>query len=103
MPTRAIWLNRTGGPQAPGDYSMGIWRSRIDLYCYGGAGHEAQDLLDLVVPALCVRQGTEASFTLRGCRVVEIVPEADALADINPQTRWPHVMIPIVVIWGEGT
>lgn len=103
MPTRAIWLNRVGGPQTPGDYSMGLWRSRIDLYCYGGAGHEAQDLMDIVLPALCVRQGVAASFALRGCRVVEIAPETDAFADVNTATRWPHVVVPIMVTWGEGT
>lgn len=102
MPTRAIWLNRVGGPQTPDDYSMGLWRSRIDLYCYGGAGHEAQDLMDIVIPALCVRQSSVAAFTLRGCRVVEIAPEADGFADVNPATRWPHVLVPIMVTWGEG-
>lgn len=99
MPTRAIRLRRTGGPLVAGDYGLGLWRSRIDLFCYGSHGHEAQDLLDVVVPALCPRQGTDSGFTLGGCRVALIEPEAEAFADTDPTTRWPFAWMPLSVLW----
>lgn len=99
MPTRAIRLRRTGGALTDGDYSLGLWRSRIDLFCYGAAGHEAIGLLDVVLPALCPLQGTSAGFTEGTCRVALIEPEADVFADVDPQTGWPFAWVPLSISW----
>lgn len=99
MPTRAIRLRRTGGPLVEQDYSLGLWRSRIDLFCYGAYGHEAQGLLDIVVPALCPLQGTASGFTIGGCRVAVIEPEAEGFSDVDPASGWPFAWMPLLVLW----
>jgi hypothetical protein len=99
MPTRAVRLRRTGGPLGDQDYSLGLWRSRIDLICYGGHPHEAQQLLDTVVPALCPLQGVAGSFTQGACRVALIEPEAECFCDVDPTTGWPFAWLPLSVLW----
>jgi len=99
MPTRAIRLRRTGGALVEQDYSAGLWRSRIDLFCYGGHPHEAQQLIDVVLPALCPTQDTAAGFEIGGCRVGLIEPEADGFADIDPTTSWPTAWVPLSILW----
>lgn len=99
MPTRAIRLRRTGGPLVEQDYSLGLWRSRIDLFCYGAHGHETQTLIDTVLPALCPPQGVSASFTAGACRVALVEPEAEAFVDTDPATDWPFAWVPLSVLW----
>lgn len=99
MPTRAIRLRRTGGPLVEQDYSLGLWRSRIDLFCYGAHGHETQTLIDTVLPALCPLQGVAASFTVGACRVAMIEPEAEAFVYTDPTTGWPFAWVPLSVLW----
>lgn len=99
MPTRAVRLRRTGGPIIGGDYSMGLWTSRIDVLCYGQDVRLAGGLLDVVLPALCVLQGNEASFIENGCQVGSVEPEADVFADVDPETTWPFAFAPLIVRW----
>jgi hypothetical protein len=99
LPTRAIRLRRAGGPLVENDYSLGLWRSRVDLFCYGSAGHEAIELIDTVLPALCPLQGTPADFTIGPCRVALIEPEAEVYADVETDTRYPFAWVPLSVLW----
>jgi hypothetical protein len=99
MPTRAVRLRRTGGPIVENDASLGIWRSRVDLICYGGAGHEAVGLLDTVLPALVPTQRAAAGFTAGPCRVALVEPEAELFADVDPATGWPFAWLPLSVLW----
>jgi hypothetical protein len=99
MPTRAIRMRRTGGPLTENDASMGLYRARVDLFCYGGHPHEAQGLLDTVLPALCPLQGTAAGFTHGPCRVALIEPEAECFTDVDPTTGWPFAWLPLSVLW----
>lgn len=99
MPTRAIRLRRAGGALVDGDYSLGLWRSRVDVFCYGAAGHEAIGVLDVVLPALCPVQGTDASFTVGTCRVALIEPEAEVYADTESDTGYPFAWVPLSVLW----
>ena len=99
MPTRSIRLRRTGGPIVGSDYSLSLWSSRVDVLCYGATVLEASALLDLVLPALCPPQGQSAGWTVNGCRVGSIEPEADAIATVEPDTQWPFAWAPLIVRW----
>lgn len=99
MPTRAVRMRRTGGILLEGDASMGLYRARIDLFCYGGHPHEAEALLDVVLPALVPLQGAAAGFTIGNCRVGLIEPEAEVFADVDPTSGWPFAWLPLVVLW----
>jgi hypothetical protein len=99
MPTRAIRMRRTGGPLVENDASMGLWRARIDLVCYGAHPHEAENLLDVVLPALVPLQGEPAGFTVGPCRVALIEPEAEVFADVDPTSGWPFAWVPLVALW----
>lgn len=98
MPTHAVTLRRSGGP--PGDYLGGIWYSRIDVTAYGSTRREATRLLDIVLPALCPLQGPPGgSFIQSAVRVYDIAPEAEMIADTEPDTGWPFAWMPLVVSW----
>lgn len=94
LPTRAIRLQRVGGAPDGEDYRFGIWRSRVDVFCYGAHGHEAAELAELVLAVFCPRQRTDAGFTLAGCVVEGIEPEADIYADVERDTRYPFAWAP---------
>lgn len=100
MPTRAIVLRKAGGPVIGDDYTLGLKTTRIDTFSYGATGKEADDvwaMLDaILVPATGSRS---ASFTLHGCTISDIRPEADALAQTDPQTGWRRVWAPYQVTW----
>lgn len=100
MPTRAIVLRKAGGPVIGDDYTMGLKTTRIDTFSYGATGKEADDvwaMLDaILVPATGSRS---ASFTLHGCAIDDIRPEADALAQIDDKTGWRRVWAAYVCTW----
>lgn len=98
MPASAIWLRKTGGP-AP-DYEVGIRTSRIDVRCYGATGYEADRVWAMLDAVLVPATGERASgFSLNGVNVIDIRPEADAIADREPDTRYPYVWAPYLVCW----
>jgi hypothetical protein len=97
MPTRAVRLMKTGGP--PGDIQTNVLRQRVDVTCYGSTDREASDLLNMVAVALAPDQSVRSSFTLGGCRVYDVVPEAAAIVDVDPQTTWPFAWQSFVVTW----
>lgn len=99
MPTRAITLRLTGGPTDENDASMGLETARVDVQCYGSHPHEAQGLINLVVPALQPLQRTPAGFTQGPCRIGSITREAAVIVDVNPTTGWPFAWVPMIVRW----
>ena len=97
MPTRAVRLMKTGGP--PGDIQTNVLRQRVDVTCYGSNDREASDLLNMVAPALAPDQSGISSFTLAGCRVYDVVPEAATIVDVDPNLGWPFAWQPFVIVW----
>lgn len=98
MPTRAIRLRRGGGPPSF-DFRVGLWRARVDVFCYGGAGHEASDLVDIVFPVLCPEAGAPSDFAAGNCLVGLVEPEAEVFADVEPDSRWPFAWFPVSVLY----
>lgn len=100
--TRAIVLRKAGGPVIGDDYTMGLKTTRIDTFSYGASGKEADDVWAMLDAILVPLQGSRsASFTLHGCSVVDIRPEADALAQTDPETGWRRVWAPYVITWAS--
>lgn len=100
MPTRAIVLRKAGGPVIGDDYTMGLKTTRIDTFSYGASGKEADDVWSLLDAILVPSQGARsASFTLHGCMISNIRPEADALSQVDPDTGWRRVWAPFLVDW----
>lgn len=92
MPCRAIRLRRTGGDN--GDFSLGIYTPRVDVFCYAAKGHEAAELMELVFATFCPTQRTDAGFVAAGCVIGQIVPEADLYADVERDTGYPFAWMP---------
>lgn len=100
LPTRAVVLREAGGPAIGDDYTMGIMHTRIQITCYGATGAEAREVWGLVHPILAPKTGERsAAFTLRGCRVSDIVPEVSGAALREPDTGWPFVTASYIVTW----
>jgi hypothetical protein len=100
MPTRAIVLRKAGGPVIGDDYALGLKTTRIDTFSYGATGLEADQVWAMLDAILVPSTGSRsASFTRSGCAIVDIRPEADALAQTDPDTGWRRVWAPFVVTW----
>lgn len=103
MPTGAVLLRKTGGTPADDEYTMGRRRTRIDVFCYGTTGRNADRVWAMVDAILVPQQGTRASFkrTVDGqtVRVDDIVPESDAIADVEADTGWNRVVASYQVRW----
>lgn len=100
MPVKAVLLRKAGGPIIGDDYALGLKRTRIDVFCYGATGLDADRLWAMVDAILVPRQGEHpASFHQAGCRVDTIVPEADADAQVEPDTGLHRVFSPYLVNW----
>lgn len=97
LPTKAVRLKRSAGPIRGQDFSMGLWTPRVDVFCYGQDERLAGALADIVMPALCVLQGQTAGFTVNGCRIGSIEPEADVNVDLEPDTDFPVAWFPLIV------
>lgn len=101
MPTGAVLLRKVGGPNPGDEYMMGRKATRIDVFCYGSTGYEADRVWGKVDPILVPEQGSgrSACFRLNGVRVDDIVPESDAISTIEQQTNWPRVSASYIVRW----
>lgn len=101
MPTRSIWLKKSAGPEIAGNYELGIETSRLDIRCYGANGFEADGLWAMLHAILVPRtnSGRTASFIRSGCTVSDIRPEAGAISDVEPTTRYPYIWRPYIVTW----
>lgn len=98
MPTRAIWLKKSGGPV--GDYEAGLHTTRLDARCYGANGFEADQVWAMLDAILAPATGERTvSFARNGCRVVNIRPEAAEISDREQDTRYPYVWRPYLVDW----
>lgn len=106
--TYAVRLRRTGGPVDLDQRTAGIARARLDCWCYGSSAKTANDLLSLVLAALCPVQGAASgngSFiqTLTGgskVRVYAIAPEVEPISDREPDTGYRFAWCPLVATWG---
>lgn len=98
MPCKAVRVRASGGPR--GDVSVNILQSRLDVFCYGETGFEANRLKRTVYPALCPDQSGIASFVLAHTRVYDIRPEAEGISDTDLSTGWPFCWFPVIVTWG---
>jgi hypothetical protein len=98
MPSGAVLLRRAGGP--PGDL-LGRKVTRIDTFCYGSSGKQAQDIWAMLDAILVPEQGGSrpAQWRADGCRVDGVVSEADALAQVEPVSEWHRVFAPYLIYW----
>lgn len=100
MPTRAIVLHKAGGPTIGDDYTMGLKTTRIDTFSYGATAADADGVWAMLDAILVPETGLRSpGFTLHGVVVDDIRPEADALAQTEPDTGWRRVWAPYVVTW----
>ena len=98
MPTKSVWLKKSGGPA--GDYEAGLHTTRLDARCYGATGFEADQVWAMLDAILVPATGERfVSFTRGGCRVVDIRPEAGESSDRERDTRYPYVFRPYLVDW----
>lgn len=99
VPTQAIVVRRAGGP---GQLGQGRHASRLDVWCYGANGLEAVTLWRTVHPALCPQPGDGVrGWTAAGCRVTDVVQEADPIPADDVDLGWAALVTPYLVFWRE--
>lgn len=99
MPTKAVIVRPRGGPIDFEKRSVGLLKSRMDVFCYGESSYEAQRLWRTLDPVLCPDQSRLSFFKLNGCRVVGITAEREYDTDVEPDSGWHRAMYSVLVDW----
>lgn len=98
VPTQAIVIRRAGGP---GTLYDGWHRTRLDFWCYASNEREAVNLWRWLHPAICPDQSGIVGWTAAGCRVSNVLQEADPIPANDVDVRWSVLITPYVLTWRE--
>lgn len=99
VPSTSVKLRRAGGA---GQLGAGRHETRVDVWCMGGNERDAITLWRTVQAVLCPLTGDSIiGWTAAGCRVTDVVQDADPIPGDDLEVGWSVVVTPYLLVWRE--
>ena len=99
VPSTSIKLRRAGGR---GQLGAGRHETRVDVWCMGSNERNAINLWRTVHAVLCPLTGDGViGWTAAGCRVTDVVQDADPIPGDDLEIGWSVVVTPYLLVWRE--